>query len=1099
MRKLFVSALAIVSMVACTMDETVNTQAPASIAFDGAFVEKATRAEDPSTTTDNINEFYVWAVMNDVDGLVFNGEAGEKVWKSGNAWTYQNIQYWVPNNHYYFTALAGNLADVELALTADNGMTSLKGLTNSAVFTNVEGTNDLLYAEYDVETPAVISAAPAKVKFQFAHLLSKVKFTFANGFVNKNTTVVVKDITMAVPATGEIDLTADELAWANQAGNLVLAMGHMNGGENLAVNASESSDNERLTIPATAAQEYIVKFTVEIWNGAQMASSTPKEVKIAGVELKPGHSYNFKATLNQDNAFENPLFPIEFEAEVENWVEGDFDLGNLAENNVVVYNEDELKAALNTTESVNVIFGQDITASEVIYVSELANLTTTINGNGHKFVGAFRINGHSAYANATTVFENIKFETADASALHDSAFIYCGGGNGDTNRYPDNVTIKNCSFTATGAAVEAAVAAKFWSLNGNLVVENCQAEALHSLLQLTSCGEANVTVDGVAVANGKNGISLGNAGKTVIKNANISAREYGVRANGCKAHTTIEASTIKANQPVIVRNVTVDGYVLNVDDATVLTPGGHYDVIFTAKSDDVAYEAPSKSFTCNAPETLMVYPLVVVTETAEELAACLKADSKAINVVLANDIELPISSLGQITGGSGEYKLGGENTETITIDLNGKLLNVTTTYWSNLGAKNDNAIFTIKNGKMTSSQLTGTWNSYDLCFSNCNYNFEDVVFEKAIALGAANKAFNLKNVTINETHDYYAMWVEAVGQTVTIDGLTVNSAGRGIKIDEQYVSAPAKVTMNIANATFTTAKKAAILVKSVAGAEINAENLNIAAVAADADFAVWVDSDAAAYADQVVVNGAYCKVEGVAATIVDSASALTAALNDSAVSAIVLAAGDYGVVVTKSNKTIIGSNDANVDAVVFNGSENVTIKNIVFDAATAQMCYDGSGKAKQYALVMNDNNGGKNTPSKGASNIVIDGCTFEGTFANGGAAIAFADQSRPGGFTGNVTVKNCTFNTVNSYYDVYGYYCGNSINGYGDFVIENNVFKSQRTQGKPVYLGRYASSTPVVVAGNTFETAANLDAAVYVQDHSNYGVSVAASNNTFAN
>ncbi|MBO5813791.1 MAG: hypothetical protein J6R13_04675, partial [Alistipes sp.] len=508
-----------------------------------------------------------------------------------------------------------------------------------------------------------------------------------------------------------------------------------------------------------------------------------------------------------------------------------------------------------------------------------------------------------------------KFETADASALHDSAFIYCGGGNGDTKRYPDNVTIKNCSFTATGAAVEAAVAAKFWSLNGNLVVENCQAEALHSLLQLTSCGEANVTVDGVAVANGKNGISLGNAGKTVIKNANISAREYGIRANGCKALTTIEASTIEANQPVIVRNVTVDGYVLNVDDATVLTPGGHYDVIFTAKSDDVDYVAPSKSFTCNAPETLMVYPLVVVTETAEELAACLKADSKAINVVLANDIELPISSLGQQTGGSGEYKLGGENTESITIDLNGKLLNVTTTYWSNLGAKNANALFTIKNGKMTSSQPTGTWNSYDLCFSNCNYNFEEVVFEKAIALCAANKAFNLKNVTINETHDYYAMWVEAIGQTVTIDGLTVNSAGRGIKIDEQYVDAPAKVTMNIANATFTTAKKAAILVKSVAGAEINAENLNIAAVAADDDFAVWVDSDAAAYADQVVVNGALVKVEGAAIAAAETDTELREALK--AGSDVILTSD---ITTTDAESNGYGATGININGGVFDGN-----------------------------------------------------------------------------------------------------------------------------------------------------------------------------------
>ena len=103
--------------------------------------------------------------------------------------------------------------------------------------------------------------------------------------------------------------------------------------------------------------------------------------------------------------------------------------------------------------------------------------------------------------------------------------------------------------------------------------------------------------------------------------------------------------------------------------------------------------------------------------SAEQLAEALRADEENIEVVLVNDIDLPISSLGQQTGGSGEYKLGGENTKNITIDLNGKTLNVTTTYWSNLGAKNDDALFTIKNGTMTSSQPTGTWNSYDLTSS----------------------------------------------------------------------------------------------------------------------------------------------------------------------------------------------------------------------------------------------------------------------------------------------------------------------------------------------------------------------------------------------
>ena len=294
-----------------------------------------------------------------------------------------------------------------------------------------------------------------------------------------------------------------------------------------------------------------------------------------------------------------------------------------------------------------------------------------------------------------------------------------------------------------------------------------------------------------------------------------------------------------------------------------LSTNGHYTLITENNTVDADFAGEwriKKSGTDNTTVNGVVYNAVTldgapVVFTAEELATVLVSDEEEINVVLGADIDLPITSLGQQTGGSGEYKLGGENTKAITININGYKLNITTGYWSGIGAKNDDAIFTIKNGTMTSSQATGTWNSYDVTFANCNYVIENVVFEKAIAFTNAGKNVNLTNVTINETHDYYALWISAKGQNVVINGLTVNSAGRGIKIDEQYVDAPAKVTLNISNAKFTTAKKAAVMVKSVEGAEIILNNVDITGVAADATNAVWVDGDSAAHAGKVTVNG----------------------------------------------------------------------------------------------------------------------------------------------------------------------------------------------------------------------------------------------------
>lgn len=246
----------------------------------------------------------------------------------------------------------------------------------------------------------------------------------------------------------------------------------------------------------------------------------------------------------------------------------------------------------------------------------------------------------------------------------------------------------------------------------------------------------------------------------------------------------------------------------------------------------------------------------VAVTTAEELAELLTSDAKNIAVTLANDIDLPISALGNITAGSGEYKLGGANTDNIIIDLNGNKLNITTTYWSAIGANNDNANITIKNGSMTSTgNSAGTWNAYDVRLCNCNYVIENVTFDKAVAIDNAGKATTMKNVTINATGDVYALWITAEGQNVTIDGLTINSEGRGIKIDEQYVAAPEKVILNVSNATFNTVKKAAVIVKSAAGADITLDNVNIDNVKGDFTNAVWNDADSAASFDKITVVG----------------------------------------------------------------------------------------------------------------------------------------------------------------------------------------------------------------------------------------------------
>ncbi len=203
-------------------------------------------------------------------------------------------------------------------------------------------------------------------------------------------------------------------------------------------------------------------------------------------------------------------------------------------------------------------------------------------------------------------------------------------------------------------------------------------------------------------------------------------------------------------------------------------------------------------------------------------------------------------------------------------------------------------------------------------------------------------------------------------------------------------------------------------------------------------------------------------------------------------------------IIAVSNKTYLGVNNANVPYIHLNGADNVTIKNITFDAENAVMAYSrrsGTNTAVRNANILT---GTKDyNPNKGAFNITIDGCTFQGNLKSGAAAIAFADDGR-NGYSCDITIKNCTFNTKGVGYDIYGYYCGDHFkNSY--FNIENNTFSSEFSQGGPICLFSYASGKPVVVKKNTFENVTSFSDATYITSNSTlHTVSFTNENNTFA-
>ena len=621
MKKLLVSALAIVGLVACSQEQTLVSKSPASMEFGVASLDKATRV-DPSLTADNLTGFNVWAWMDDESGNVLTAEDVEKV---GGVWGYFNTAYWMPGHNYSFAAVA----PMDSANWTYNLNDANNGEDNTIDFKNIDGTEDLIYAFATRSTVGHAVGQDYKaVELRFNHLLSKTKFTFKNGFATNNVTLQVSDV--KVEAYNAATYSINDAAWGEVAGEkITLQYGDT---EVIAAGANCAVADERLTIPAAATASYKVTYTVDVWQGANKAiDRLVKETVIKGLEFVQGKAYNFVAEITPESL---NLDEIEFTVVVEEWVKQDVNVGQIEDTVTFVSTIEELQAALNAaTTDATVVLGADLVGN--VTVPELKDATIAIYGNGNKFDGCFFIDGNSSYDKGTTIFDGVNFVTSDNSTLVGDAFIYCGEAKGTSYRYPDNVIVKDCTFTAEGAAVDAAVGIKFWSLNGNLVVENSKAEGMHSLMQLTSCGKATVLVDGVEVVNCKNGLSLQFSDNT-IRNSNIVAREYGVRANGNDGATSIVNSTIEAKQPVIVRKTTVAGYTVNVDAATELKTAEAFQVIFTKDNDDAAYVAPEVAFTFNGPATTSVFPGLaadaVVANNTEEFNAAIAA--KKANIVL---------------------------------------------------------------------------------------------------------------------------------------------------------------------------------------------------------------------------------------------------------------------------------------------------------------------------------------------------------------------------------------------------------------------------------------------------------------------------------
>ena len=287
MKKSIISAIAFLSLTACVQEEVVSVEHSDAIVFDNAFVENTTRATTSFDSKEDLGKFNVWGFVNSPETALFNGT--EVVKGNNGVWSYAGeSRYWIPGQDYYFAAVA----PVSENYSIDAFSASDLGLT----FTNVDGNEDLIYAENHVV--AKESGKNLPVAFQFQHLLSKVRFTFENKMGNDYINVRISDIRMKSARTASIDLKADPKVWIPQSGQTAsFSFGAL---EITADNQSGTEDY--FVIPS--ADAYDIEFDIELVmdgvNGTEVLYTATKTAIVPGNSLEMGIAYNFSTAITPD-------------------------------------------------------------------------------------------------------------------------------------------------------------------------------------------------------------------------------------------------------------------------------------------------------------------------------------------------------------------------------------------------------------------------------------------------------------------------------------------------------------------------------------------------------------------------------------------------------------------------------------------------------------------------------------------------------------------------------------------------------------------------------------------------------------------------------
>lgn len=471
-----------------------------------------------------------------------------------------------------------------------------------------------------------------------------------------------------------------------------------------------------------------------------------------------------------------------------------------------------------------------------------------------------------------TLVDDVTPELTSQRAITKAAVIDLNGKTmtlTEDDLYWGTTTFKNGNIVVDPSVV--ASTAVFWMFeNKTLTLDS---------VKLTATGVTGTYLIGINGGTGS-AVKLINGSEIVIGNETQADLSAVIADNGTGNSVEIEGSTINVknikgrfylggtNGDVVVDNTTAtlngvkEGFYLRAGQSLAIN--GTSNVSVTLNDTNGRYGINLTDITANytKAETATVDATLfekcdakIGSDKYATLVDAIAAAQEGQTIVLNRDVTMDY----------GAREAFANNGATVTIDGNGHTLtlNQTNSDWSSFGlANNTTVIFNNMTIEKTGyGDTNGAWNKHAIIFSTpVEMNNVTVNNSMAVQAGAT-----LKNVTINEANGYYGLWINGNGQTVTVEGgsITATNGGRGIKIADQYIDAPAQVNLTVNGMTFSTAKKAAVLVTSTAGAKITASNVNIENVAEDKTNFVWVDEDRAANYAAVEVTGADVAQEAV--------------------------------------------------------------------------------------------------------------------------------------------------------------------------------------------------------------------------------------------